>query len=75
MTDLTHRRSQAIEVDCKEDMRVVQAITPLAETMGYSSALRSKTHGMATFTMEFSHYAKMTPHDQQIAIQKVTGFS
>ena len=75
MTDLTHRRSQVEEVDSKEDIRVVQAITPLAETIGYSSVLRSKTHGMASFTMEFSHYSKMSPHDQQNAIQRVTGFS
>ena len=75
LNDLAGRRSQIENIESKEEIRVVHAVTPLAETMGYSTDLRTITHGIAKFTMELSHYAKMTPLDQKKVVQKVTGFS
>ncbi|RYE95806.1 MAG: hypothetical protein EOO41_05275, partial [Methanobacteriota archaeon] len=36
---------------------IVHADVPLREMVGYSTALRSRTAGEGTFTMEFDHYA------------------
>jgi elongation factor G len=36
--------------------QVVSAHVPLSEMFGYSTDLRSKTQGRATYTMQFSHY-------------------
>jgi elongation factor G len=36
----------------------IRAEVPLAEMFGYSTTLRSLTHGRATYTMEFKHYTE-----------------
>lgn len=38
--------------------RIVTAMTPLTEMIGYATALRSMTSGRGTFTMELDHYAQ-----------------
>ena len=37
-------------------MKIVNANVPLAEMFGYANAIRSRTQGRASYTMEFSHY-------------------
>ena len=37
----------------------VDALVPLSEMFGYSTALRSSTQGKAEFSMEFSKYDKV----------------
>lgn len=39
--------------------KTISADVPLAEMFGYSTTLRSLTHGRATYTMEFKQYAEM----------------
>ncbi|VDI63277.1 elongation factor G [Mytilus galloprovincialis] len=73
MADLGKRRSHIENVDSEEDIKLVHAITPLSETLGFSTVLRSNTHGMANFTMEFSHYEKMSEIEQQKAVDKALG--
>jgi elongation factor G len=36
--------------------KAIRAEVPLAEMFGYSTTLRSLTHGRATYTMQFKHY-------------------
>jgi elongation factor G len=38
-------------------VQAIQAQVPLASMFGYSTDLRSKSQGRATYTMQFSHYA------------------
>ncbi|XP_041351728.1 ribosome-releasing factor 2, mitochondrial-like [Gigantopelta aegis] len=75
LSDLAQRRSHVDEIQSRQDTRVVRAITPLAELMGYSTAIRTISSGMATFTMELSHYEQMMPLEQAKAIERVTGFA
>jgi elongation factor G len=44
-----------------EGIQSVRAMVPLAEMFGYATALRSMSQGRGTFTMEFSHYARVAP--------------
>ena len=39
--------------------KIVKASVPLSEMFGYSTDLRSKTQGRATYTMEFSRYEEI----------------
>ncbi|GIS51608.1 MAG: hypothetical protein Ct9H90mP27_0990 [Gammaproteobacteria bacterium] len=39
--------------------KIVRAAVPLSEMFGYSTDLRSKTQGRATYTMEFSRYEEI----------------
>lgn len=71
--DLSNRRSRILEVDARHDSRIIRVRTPLAELLGYATALRVITSGMATFSMEFHEYEHMTANEQQKAIQRVTG--
>ncbi|KAL5008243.1 hypothetical protein ScPMuIL_013824 [Solemya velum] len=74
LADLSRRRGQIQAVQARQDVRVVDVLTPLSELMGYSTDLRTTTSGTATFTMELSHYENMTISEQNKAIENVTGF-
>ena len=57
--DLNSRRGR---VEGMEDIgggKMVKAFVPLAEMFGYSTDLRSKTQGRASFTMQPDHYEKV----------------
>jgi len=59
MGDLSSRRGMVQGMD---DMvgggKVIKAEVPLSEMFGYSTTLRSMSHGRATYTMEFKHYSE-----------------
>jgi elongation factor G len=40
--------------------QAVRSTVPLAEMFGYATDLRSATQGRGVFTMEFSHYARVS---------------
>ena len=46
-------------MSAKANKEIVKAEVPLAQMFGYSTDLRSKTQGRASFTMAFKHYEKM----------------
>ena len=56
--DLSSRRGMIQGLEEVAGTMVIKAEVPLAEMFGYSTSLRSATQGRATYTMEFSHYAK-----------------
>ncbi len=54
-----HGRIQSVE-SRRGEMQVVSAIVPLAEMFGYSTEVRSRSQGRATFTMQFDSYEPVT---------------
>jgi elongation factor G len=56
MGDLKARRGKIRELDQRAGASVLRALVPLATLFGYSTDVRSRTQGRATFTMQFSHY-------------------
>ncbi|MDP2342599.1 MAG: elongation factor G [Deltaproteobacteria bacterium] len=54
--DLNSRRGQVQGMEDRAGMKVITANVPLAEMFGYANAIRSRTQGRASYTMEFSHY-------------------
>jgi elongation factor G len=56
MGDLNGRRGKVEGMEPRGNAQVVSANVPLSEMFGYSTDLRSKTQGRATYTMQFSHY-------------------
>src|SRR4030042_784692 len=54
--DLNSRRGRVLNIERRGNVQVIKAQAPLAELFGYATALRSKTQGRATYTMQFSHY-------------------
>ncbi|HZK43557.1 MAG TPA: elongation factor G [Syntrophomonadaceae bacterium] len=60
ISNINNRRGRLESMDSEASTQVIKAYVPLAELFGYSTVLRSATQGRATFSMQFSHYAKFT---------------
>ncbi|MBI2849536.1 MAG: elongation factor G [Chloroflexi bacterium] len=59
--DLNSRRAHVESVETHDEMSTIHALLPLAESFGYTTALRSATQGRATHSMEFDHYEPVPP--------------
>jgi len=60
ISDVNSKRGRVVSIEVSKDGReVIKTITPLSGLFGFSTDLRSKTQGRATFTMLLSHYEKM----------------
>lgn len=57
MTDLQSRRSIIMGIDSKGQYQIIKTKTPLSELDKYSTALRSITHGRASFSSKFAEFA------------------
>ena len=60
-------------MDSRGNMRVVAAEVPLAKMFGYSTDLRSKTQGRATYTMQFKEYQPVPNSIAEEIVAKVKG--
>ncbi len=61
ISDINSKRGRVVSIEVSKDGReVIKTTTPLSGLFGYSTDLRSKTQGRATFTMLLSHYEKMS---------------
>ncbi len=57
--DLNKKRGVITGMDENPSGKIIRAAVPLSEMFGYSTDLRSKTQGRATYTMEFSKYEEV----------------
>ena len=71
--DLNRRRAMLREVEANSVIQIVKADAPLSEMFGYITTLRTLTQGRANFSMEFSHYARMTDDMADVVIKKAKG--
>jgi elongation factor G len=63
IADVNGKRGRILGIDPKSGKDVLKAEVPLAEMFGYSTQLRSKTQGRASFTLTFKRYEGLT-HNQ-----------
>jgi elongation factor G len=61
LADVNGRRGRVTGIDARDDLQIVRALVPLAETFGYATDLRSLTQGRAGHNMEFDHYQEVPP--------------
>jgi elongation factor G len=59
MGDLNSRRGHIESIETREGMAVIHALTPLSETFGYTTSLRSLTQGRAAHSLEFHQYEEL----------------
>ena len=72
--DLNKRRGQVEGMDTsRTGARIIKAKVPLSEMFGYVTALRTITSGRATSSMEFSHYAPVSPAIAKAVLTEVGG--
>lgn len=72
ISDINMKRGKVIAMNAKQNKEVVEAEVPLAEMFGYSTDLRSKSQGRASFTMNFDKYEEI-PMDLAKAILEKKG--
>ncbi len=71
--DLNSRRGRVGQMEQRGNNQVVSAEVPLSEMFGYSTDLRSKTQGRATYTMQFHSYQPTPKSVQEEIVARVTG--
>ncbi len=71
--DLSSRRGKIIGMDEIAGNKKINAEVPLSEMFGYSTDLRSKTQGRATYTMEFKNYLEVPKNVSEEIIKKSKG--
>ena len=73
MGDLSSRRGRIGSMEARGNTQVVNATVPLSEMFGYSTDLRSRTQGRATYTMQFSEYQQVPETIAQEIVKRVRG--
>ncbi|MYJ29996.1 MAG: elongation factor G, partial [Acidimicrobiaceae bacterium] len=71
--DLNSRRGQVRGTERRGSNQVISAQVPLAEMFGYSTDLRSRTQGRATYTMQFDSYQPTPAGVQSEIVARVRG--
>ncbi len=61
------------EVEATSVIQIVKADAPLSEMFGYITTLRTLTQGRANYSMEFSHYARLSDDLADVVIKKAKG--
>ncbi|MEK7478525.1 MAG: elongation factor G, partial [Patescibacteria group bacterium] len=60
--DFNSKRGKIESMSDRINIKVIDAMIPLSEMFGYATKLRSMTQGRGNFTMEFDHYAEVSPN-------------
>ena len=71
--DLSSRRGRIEGMEARGNVQVVRAQVPLSEMFGYSTDLRSRTQGRATYTMQFHSYQQVPESIASEIIKRVRG--
>jgi elongation factor G len=71
--DLNGRRGRITGMNPRSNVQVVTAEVPLATMFGYSTDLRSKTQGRATYSMQFHAYEAVPNSIAEQIVAKVKG--
>ncbi len=70
ISDINMKRGKIITMGIKQNKDLITAEAPLAELFGYSTDLRSKSQGRASFTMKFKNYYEMPKELTKITLEK-----
>lgn len=73
--DLAQRRGAIRDIQSRHDNKVLLATVPLAETMGYSTVLRTLTSGNATFSLQLDSYQAMNAQEQGALLNRMAGLA
>jgi len=73
MGDLSSRRGRIEGMEARGNTQVVQSQVPLSEMFGYSTDLRSRTQGRATYTMQFHSYQQVPEAIATEIVKRVRG--
>lgn len=70
IADVNAKRGRILGIDPKNNKDILKAEVPLSEMFGYSTQLRSKTQGRASFTLTFKRYEQLSHNQAKEILQK-----
>jgi elongation factor G len=73
MGDLSSRRGRIEGMEARGNAQTVRAQVPLGDMFGYSTDLRSRTQGRATYTMQFHSYQEVPKTIAEDIVKRVRG--
>lgn len=71
--DLSSRRGKVMSMDARSGIQVIKSLVPLVQMFGYSTDLRSKSQGRATYTMRFNSYEIVPETQSKEIINRILG--
>ena len=71
--DLNSRRGRIEGMEANGNVQQIKAQVPLSEMFGYSTDLRSRTQGRATYTMQFAMYQQVPEAIASEIVKRVRG--
>jgi elongation factor G len=71
--DLNARRGHIAKIDTQGDTYVIHCLTPMSESFGYATKLRSLTQGRATHSLEFHSYVELPAELADQIVEKAVG--
>jgi elongation factor G len=60
ISDINMKRGRILSMDAKQNKEILKAEAPLSELFGYSTDIRSKSQGRASFSMNFDRYDELS---------------
>ena len=73
MGDLNRRRAQVNDMEHKGNDCILTAKVPLSEMFGYSTDIRTLSKGLASYSMEPSHFEQVPPNIVAQVVKERTG--
>ncbi len=70
IADVNAKRGRIHGIEPKHSKDVLKAEVPLSEMFGYSTQIRSRTQGRASFSLTFKRYEKLTHNQAKDILQK-----
>jgi elongation factor G len=71
--DLNSRRGRIEGMEANGSVQQIKSQVPLSEMFGYSTDLRSRTQGRATYTMQFAMYQQVPEAIATDIVKRVRG--
>ena len=72
--DLSTRRGRVLGMEPRGASQAIRADVPLAQMVGYATALRSATQGRASYSMQFARYSEVPRELQDQLITSIRGY-
>lgn len=70
ISDINMKRGKILNMGTKQSRDIIDAEVPLAEMFGYSTDIRSKSQGRASFSMTFEKYEQLSYELAKVILEK-----
>lgn len=70
ISDINMKRGKVAAMGSKQNKELITAKVPLSEMFGYSTDLRSKSQGRASFAMSFDYYSELSKELAKVILEK-----